>query len=230
MIQNQNYNSKCENNQHKKGVPKEKRGRLKIHCDDGKWIKIIKDGTFYGRQSKGYDELCPYSGDEPNINCKASESYDIVKNKCDGSQSCVINPKNEVFGDPCQGTYKYLQVKHKCITKPEPSTVDVKEKITCEGKKMKIQCTKQEQTINIIEDETFYGRKQGYQICPHSNPNPNTECFTSGLNDLKKLKKKCNGKNKCNILQQKSRLLLFLVLRPYRHNTSLAFVENRIYA
>ncbi|KAK9968288.1 hypothetical protein ABG768_002622 [Culter alburnus] len=33
---------------------------------------------------------------------------------CDGSKSCSIPALNSVFGDPCYGTYKYLDVSYEC--------------------------------------------------------------------------------------------------------------------
>ena len=37
-----------------------------------------------------------------------------VKKACDGKTTCVLSSSNGVFGDPCRGTYKYLDVKYVC--------------------------------------------------------------------------------------------------------------------
>ena len=42
--------------------------------------------------------------------CHASNSIAIVSNLCLGNNSCVLSSNNDVFGDPCGGTYKYLFV------------------------------------------------------------------------------------------------------------------------
>ncbi|PWA29456.1 hypothetical protein CCH79_00017093, partial [Gambusia affinis] len=41
-------------------------------------------------------------------------SKDKVAKSCNGKQSCSIRAANSVFGEPCAGTYKYLEVEYKC--------------------------------------------------------------------------------------------------------------------
>lgn len=36
---------------------------------------------------------------------------------CNGKNSCTIRASNSVFGDPCGGTYKYLEVAYVCECK-----------------------------------------------------------------------------------------------------------------
>ena len=43
--------------------------------------------------------------------CHASNSQTIVESYCIGNNNCSIPAKNSVFGDPCRGTYKRLNVK-----------------------------------------------------------------------------------------------------------------------
>lgn len=47
--------------------------------------------------------------------CRAQDSEEIVKNECDGKTNCSIHASNSVFGDPCGGTPKYLEVKFTCV-------------------------------------------------------------------------------------------------------------------
>lgn len=37
--------------------------------------------------------------------------------RCNGKNSCTISASNSVFGDPCYGTYKYLEVSYVCDCK-----------------------------------------------------------------------------------------------------------------
>lgn len=37
--------------------------------------------------------------------------------RCNGKNSCTISASNSVFGDPCFGTYKYLEVSYVCDCK-----------------------------------------------------------------------------------------------------------------
>ena len=51
-----------------------------------------------------------------NTNCKAANSLFIVRLKCNEKASCELHADVSVFGhDPCRGTYKYLEVKYKCV-------------------------------------------------------------------------------------------------------------------
>lgn len=47
--------------------------------------------------------------------CRAQDSEEKVKNECDGKTNCSIHAKNSVFGDPCGGVKKYLEVKFTCV-------------------------------------------------------------------------------------------------------------------
>lgn len=37
--------------------------------------------------------------------------------RCNGKNSCTVSASNSVFGDPCGGTYKYLEVSYVCDCK-----------------------------------------------------------------------------------------------------------------
>ena len=78
---------------------------MTIRCPWGQKIWII-DG-FYGRMSGS--ELCPH----PSIktkNCRAESGLAYIKEQCHQQQSCTLSASNDVFGDPCIYTYKYLEV------------------------------------------------------------------------------------------------------------------------
>ena len=42
--------------------------------------------------------------------CHAASSYNILQNSCVGQNSCTVAATNNVFGDPCVGTGKFLAV------------------------------------------------------------------------------------------------------------------------
>ena len=67
----------------------------------------------YGRLSKW---LC--QGVNSHKKCRAKFTLQIVKRLCDGRSSCDLYASSSVFGDPCLGTKKYLQVKFKCTSQP----------------------------------------------------------------------------------------------------------------
>lgn len=66
---------------------------------------IDVDTANYGRLTRN---VCP--GSIRSTECKAQNSLSTVKTDCQGKQSCVLEANNAKFGDPCVGTYKYLEV------------------------------------------------------------------------------------------------------------------------
>ena len=46
--------------------------------------------------------------------CEAGSSFDEVDDRCGGESECEVSASNSVFGDPCRGTYKYLEVGYRC--------------------------------------------------------------------------------------------------------------------
>lgn len=42
------------------------------------------------------------------------ESDQMVKEKCNGKNFCEVEASNEVFGNPCGETHKYLEVQYHC--------------------------------------------------------------------------------------------------------------------
>ena len=65
----------------------------------------------FGRTNKA---TCPHTATS-NTNCRAHNSFLIVKSVCNGKNSCTVKANSNFFGgDPCGGTYKYLQIKYAC--------------------------------------------------------------------------------------------------------------------
>ncbi|KAL3868658.1 hypothetical protein ACJMK2_041436 [Sinanodonta woodiana] len=64
------------------------------------------------------------------IPCMARTSLTIVAERCDGHNSCMFTASNDVFGDPCPNTYKYVEVHYTCesvsenifTSRPYPTT------------------------------------------------------------------------------------------------------------
>ncbi|CAM4331161.1 unnamed protein product [Leuciscus chuanchicus] len=50
-----------------------------------------------------------------NTRCKKTVT-NIVSHRCNGRKECVIHASNILFGDPCVGTVKYLDVTYECQT------------------------------------------------------------------------------------------------------------------
>lgn len=85
-------------------------GSMELRCPVG----IIKfEKAIWGRTEGA--SVCP----EPRILtqcCESKTSEAIVKNKCDGNSKCSISVNSDALGgNPCNGTWKYLEVRFMCI-------------------------------------------------------------------------------------------------------------------
>ncbi|XP_042348613.1 uncharacterized protein LOC121947571 [Plectropomus leopardus] len=81
-----------------------------LKCDVGQVIFVY--GADYGRRDQ---TTCSYqrpSNQIENVTC--SRPTDKVAESCNGRNSCTVNVLNSVFGDPCRGTYKYLEAAYIC--------------------------------------------------------------------------------------------------------------------
>ena len=85
---------------------------VELACGKYRVIEIL--AANYGR-TRPDSEVCPYGrGHKDKVDCVDSGTLEKVKNLCEGKQKCSVSPTNSVFGDPCGGTYKYLEVNYKC--------------------------------------------------------------------------------------------------------------------
>ncbi|XP_033127811.1 L-rhamnose-binding lectin ELEL-1-like isoform X2 [Anneissia japonica] len=84
---------------------------LTIDCGNHK-INILCSS--YGR-SVSYSQRCWSSSKICDRTCIAQSSISKVNQLCDGKSSCSVQASNSVFGDPCRGTFKYLEVSYECV-------------------------------------------------------------------------------------------------------------------
>lgn len=79
-----------------------------ITCPAEQTIQVMEAN--YGRTDKWTcgEELAD------NKQCISPQSEQMVKDKCEGKNLCELDASNEVFGNPCGVTHKYLQVDYHC--------------------------------------------------------------------------------------------------------------------
>ena len=82
------------------------RSRL-IQCHGSKRIRIIS--ADYGRATG--EHVCGGGWGGRTTNCGAAGALSKVRRNCQGRSSCVLRASNTVFGDPCYGSKKYLEVR-----------------------------------------------------------------------------------------------------------------------
>ena len=81
-----------------------------ISCPKGKIIDVLN--ATYGRLNR---QTCPHP-EITNANCRSSNSLSQVQDECKRKSRCTLHAGNSEFGgDPCSGTYKYLEVKYRCL-------------------------------------------------------------------------------------------------------------------
>ena len=83
---------------------------MNIACATGEILSVISAN--YGRLDS---TTCPHSA-MSNTNCRSPTSLAIVQEKCQGASSCQVSANPSTFGgDPCMGTYKYLEISYSCV-------------------------------------------------------------------------------------------------------------------
>lgn len=88
---------------------------MKLDCPNGATIQI--HSASYGRKSR---TICSNgSNTDQTVTCHSASSLQKVRGKCDGNQRCSVFASNSVFGDPCHGVFKYLDVQYSCFTQCE---------------------------------------------------------------------------------------------------------------
>ncbi|XP_066500014.1 rhamnose-binding lectin-like [Hoplias malabaricus] len=83
----------------------------RLSCGTG--VLRIWDAN-YGRTDTTTCAAGKPSSQVSNTNCFASSSLSVVKNRCEGKKKCTVPATNDMFPEPCVGTYKYLTVVYVC--------------------------------------------------------------------------------------------------------------------
>ncbi|CAI5648890.1 unnamed protein product [Oreochromis niloticus] len=93
------------------------RSQAKLQCGEGQ--VIVVSWANFGRRD---NTTCPdgNTAQLQNVTCLSPNSPEYVTNSCNWQNSCTVEASNTVFGDPCGGTYKYLEVFYACQAPPCP--------------------------------------------------------------------------------------------------------------
>ncbi|XP_047459255.1 L-rhamnose-binding lectin SML-like [Mugil cephalus] len=82
----------------------------KLQCDEGQVIFVY--GADYGRHDQTTCSFGLTASQIQNVSC--SKAATRVAESCNGKSSCTVKASNSLFGNPCEGTYKYLEVAYRC--------------------------------------------------------------------------------------------------------------------
>ena len=154
-----------------------------IRCETGGRIRVV--AASYGR----HDRATCSNPFIQTTSCHAANSLAIVKSRCDDKTSCELHADNGVFGDPCHGTFKYLEVKFQCIQEIQAAV--------CESQRKTLSCPCGGK-IDVLE--ASYGR-QDRQTCSHPFIQT-TNCHAG--NSLSIVKSQCNNKSSCSLFASNS--------------------------
>ncbi|KAL5289846.1 hypothetical protein ACFFRR_009701 [Megaselia abdita] len=91
---------------------------LKINCPHKNFISVVRAN--FGRFSI---TICNEHGNvDWSVNCASQQSFSVLSKNCAGFSNCSISATTEIFGDPCPGTLKYLEVHYKCLSSISSTT------------------------------------------------------------------------------------------------------------
>ncbi|XP_073730924.1 L-rhamnose-binding lectin CSL3-like [Misgurnus anguillicaudatus] len=159
-----------------------------LHCDQGR-IKVISANC--GRTNSATCSSGKPANQISNIQCTQSSSLNVLASRCDGRKDCSIPANSTVFGDPCGGTCKYLNVSYICI----PSSAIIQKRIVCEAGTISISCNNR--FIKMLSAN--YGRTNS-ATCSTDRPADqvsNVKCILSST--LGVLANGCDGAHVCSI-------------------------------
>uniref|UniRef100_A0A3P9DP07 SUEL-type lectin domain-containing protein n=1 Tax=Maylandia zebra TaxID=106582 RepID=A0A3P9DP07_9CICH len=81
-----------------------------LQCGEGQVLLI--HGADYGRRDSTTCSLNLPASQLQNVQC--SKPISNLADSCNGKSNCTVKVSSSVFGDPCFGTYKYLEMAYSC--------------------------------------------------------------------------------------------------------------------
>ncbi|XP_029548732.1 L-rhamnose-binding lectin CSL3-like [Salmo trutta] len=156
-----------------------------LQCDGGQ-IQIMRAN--YGRRKHDVCSIGRPDNQLTDTNCLSQSTTSKMAERCDGKSQCVVPASNFVFGDPCVGTYKYLDTKYSCVQEHETIS-----SIICEGSDSQLLCDRGE--IHI--QRANYGRRQ-HDVCSIGRPDnqlKNTNCLSQSSTST--MSERCDGERQC---------------------------------
>nr|AAI33979.1 Im:6908808 protein [Danio rerio] len=160
---------------------------LHLNCDTG---TIHITAANYGRTDKITCSAGRPFNEVQYTNCHTPSALAIVSQSCNGRKICDVSATNEVFTDPCFGTYKYLSTLYSCRLSLIRSVT------ACEGTNAVLKCGV---GSYIQVESTNYGRTDS-STCSAGRPASQltkTNCFSSTSDAV--VADACNRKNTCTV-------------------------------
>ncbi|XP_055003839.1 uncharacterized protein LOC110169983 [Boleophthalmus pectinirostris] len=134
----------------------------RLQCGQGQVIHVLS--AYYGRTDHSTCSEGRPQSQLQNIQCKLSVISNVAQ-MCNDKSSCSVGASNSVFGDPCVGTYKYLDVKYICQS-PQPAV-----SVVCEHSTAHLRCG------TALEEEADRLRCQGVFSHLQVTELPRHQCY-----------------------------------------------------
>ncbi|XP_072553560.1 L-rhamnose-binding lectin CSL3-like [Salminus brasiliensis] len=150
-----------------------------LSCDYG-YIKVYTAN--YGRTDKTTCSDRRPHHQISNVHCFQEGTLKVMSDRCNGRRSCSVPVVNQIFHDPCIGTYKYLDFAYHCLP--------YKRSVICEYQEGEISCSFGELFIHHAN----YGRRDR-TTCPHKLATT-SDCYFPQTSSLRS---RCNGKKSCKL-------------------------------
>jgi len=84
---------------------------LDIQCEEGTVINLVRAN--YGRFSIS---ICNEKGNTAwSVNCMEPRTLRVINARCGSQPRCTVPVDSDIFGDPCPGTHKYVEVHYTCV-------------------------------------------------------------------------------------------------------------------
>lgn len=83
----------------------------KIFCPPNQKIRILN--ADYG--DTGNVGCLKEANPMPSGPCRTPGAYETVKRDCEGFDECELSASNDIFGDACPDSNKYLDVNYDCV-------------------------------------------------------------------------------------------------------------------
>ncbi|XP_072020462.1 uncharacterized protein [Amphiura filiformis] len=156
-----------------------------LECPTGQRISV--SSALYGRKTSN---VCT-KGPIRTVNCAADNSLDVVRQRCEGQETCDIQASNGVFGDPCGGTFKYLEIQYSCDGNLKTANIKADDYV-CEHSNFHLECPTGQR---ISVSSALYGRKTSH-VCTNG-PIRTVNCAAD--NSLHVVQQRCEGQETCDI-------------------------------
>ena len=83
---------------------------LNITCGQDLYLDVIRAN--YGRFSI---TICNDHGNTDwKVDCQAGRTLRAMQARCSNQHDCIVPVQSSIFGDPCPGTFKYIEVHYAC--------------------------------------------------------------------------------------------------------------------